>query len=55
MRGETVDVSALDDATRSAFSSWKAQHSSDRLASYEPPAASSLAWIASRPSRSSEL
>jgi hypothetical protein len=30
MRGETVDVSALDDATRSAFSSWKAQHSSDR-------------------------
>ena len=54
MRGEDVDISALDEASRSAFKTWKAQHSSDRLADYEPRAIASLMWAVDKPARSSE-
>jgi hypothetical protein len=54
MRGEAVDVSALDEATRAAFKTWKAQHSAERLAEYEPRGIASLMWTVDRPARSSE-
>jgi len=50
MRGDSVDMSTLDESSRVALISWKDRHSGD-LARHEPPTGPMLAWAADRPDR----
>jgi hypothetical protein len=53
-RGETVDLTTLDELSAASFATWRDKHVSADLAACEPPVTASAAWSIQRPSRSRE-
>ena len=51
MRGESIDLTELDESSARAFATWKSQHSGE-LTNYEPPVSASANWVTDRSRRS---